>query len=262
MDALLEPHHQATIERMRHEPVVLVAHDTSSLCYTMRPEMAGIGPIPGSSPGTNKLNGPQRLMVHSAQAFRPDGLPLGVLDIETWARDPADPRVKPGDGKRRFKRKACNAKPIEDKESFKWQRALVPIAAAAARCPNTRVVTLADREADIYEYLLDARSRGLEAVVRAKVKDRALQDEVQKLWPYMMLKPKAGTIELTVPRHGKQPARPATLSVSFASVALKPPCNKKHLPAIEIRAYREICCGTGVAMSGIGALDFGLKPAR
>jgi hypothetical protein len=82
--------------------------------------------------------------------------------------------------------------------------------------------------------VLDAHPRGIEAVVRAKVKDRALTDEVQKLWPYMMLKPKAGTIELTVPRHGKAPARTATLSVGFAKVTLKPPCNKKHPPAIEI----------------------------
>jgi len=218
MDALLEPHHQATIERMRHEPIVLVAQDTTSLCYTTHPEMAGIGPI------SNKVNGPQGIEVHSALTFTPAGLPLGILDIEAWARDPAE-----------FgKSKECNNKPIEDKESFKWQRALVPIAAAAARCPNTRVVTLADREADIHEYLLDARRRGLETVVRARVKDRALADEVQKIWPYMMLKPKAGTIELTVPRNGKQPARVATLNVSFGTVTLKPPCNKKHLPAIEI----------------------------
>jgi len=218
MDALLEPHHQATIERMRREPVVLVAQDTTSLCYTMRPGMKGIGPI------ANKVDGPQGIMVHGALAFRPDGLPLGVLDIEAWARDPAA-----------FgKRKDCNAKPIEEKESIKWLRALEPIAKAAARCPNTRVVTLADREADIYEYMLDARTRGLDTVVRAKEKFRLLDGEVQKLWPHMVLRPKAGTIELTLPRRGGQPARTATLSVSFARVTLKPPCNKSGLPPIEM----------------------------
>jgi len=116
MDALLEPHHQATIDRIRHESVVLVSQDTSSLCYTIHPEMQGIGPI------SNRVNGPQGLLVHSALAFRPDGLPLGILDIECWARDPGE-----------FgKRKQCNAKPIEIKESFKWIRALTPIGNAAA----------------------------------------------------------------------------------------------------------------------------------
>jgi hypothetical protein len=218
MDALLEPHHQATIERMRHEPVVLVAQDTTSLCYTTHSGMKGLGPI------SNKVNGPQGIEVHSAQAFTPAGLPLGILDIEAWARDPAE-----------FgKSKDCNSKPIEDKESNKWLTALGPIAAAAARCPGTRVVTLADREADIYEYLLDAHQRGLETVVRAKEKNRRLDGEVLKLWPHMLARPKAGTIDLTVPRHGKEPARHTTLSVSFDTVTLKSPHAKKHLPPLRL----------------------------
>jgi hypothetical protein len=216
MDALLEPHHQATIERMRHEPVVLVAQDTTSLCYTTHPGMQGLGPI------SNTVNGPQGIEVHSAQAFTSAGLPLGVLDIEAWARDPAA-----------FgKSKGCNGKPIEDKESNKWLTALGPIAAAAARCPNSRLVTLADREADIYEYLLDEHRRGLETVVRAKEKNRRLDGEVLKLWPHMLARTTAGTIELTVPRQGQQPARSATLSVSFDTVTLQPPHAKKHLPPL------------------------------
>jgi len=218
MDALLEPHHQATIARMRHEPVVLVAQDTTSLCYTTHPGMKGLGPI------SNTVNGPQGIEVHSAQAFTPAGLPLGVLGTEAWARDPAE-----------FgKSKDCNSKPIEDKESNKWLTALKPIAAAAARCPKTRVVTLADREADIYEYLLDAHQRGLETVVRAKEKKRRLDGEVLQLWPHMLARPTAGTIELTVPRHGKEPARSASLSVRFDTVTLKPPHAKKHLPPLRV----------------------------
>lgn len=218
MDALLEPHHRATIERMRHEPVVLVAQDTTSLCYTTHPDMKGLGPI------GNKVNGPQGIEVHSAQAFTPAGLPLGILDIEAWARDPLE-----------FgKSKDCNAKPIEEKESYKWLRALKPIGEAAARCPNTRLVTLADREADVYEYLLDARDRGLDTVVRAKEKSRSLDGEIEKLFPYMLARPIGGTIELTVPRHGKEPARAVLLSVRFATVTLLPPRNKKHLGPIQI----------------------------
>ena len=218
MDALLEPHHQATIERMRHQPVVLVAQDTTSLCYTTHPAMQGLGPI------SSTVNGPQGIEVHSAQAFTPAGLPLGVLDIKTWARDPAT-----------FgKRKDCTRKPIADKESNKWLTALGPIAAAAKRCPNSRVVTLADREADIYEYLLEAHQRGLETVVRAKEKNRRLDGDVLKLRPHMLAREVAGTITLTVPRHGKQPARSASLSVRFDTVTLRPPHARKHLPPLRV----------------------------
>jgi hypothetical protein len=218
MDAVLEPHHQATIARIRQESVVLVAQDTSSLCYTMHPAMQGVGPI-----GTT-VDGPQGLEMHSALAFRPDGLPLGILDIECWARDPAT-----------FGKKAQrHSKPIEDKESIKWLRALGPIGAAQAQCPATRIVTLADREADIYEYMLDAHHRKLDVVVRASQQERRLDGEVQRLWPYMHLRPKAGTIEMQVPRHAGQPARLATLSVSFDAVTLAPPMHKPTLPPIPI----------------------------
>ena len=220
MDAVLEPHHQATIDRIRRENVVLVAQDTSSLCYTTHPEMQGIGPI------SNRVNGPQGLMVHSALAFRPDGLPLGVLDIECWARDPSE-----------FgKKKARHSKPIEIKESFKWIRALTPIDNAARCCPSTRIITLADRESDIFEYMLEARTRGLDVVVRAKEKNRALKGEIQRLGMHMHLRPKAGTVELQVPRHGRQPARTAELSVRFDDVTLRPPQDKPDLAPIRMWA--------------------------
>ena len=220
MDALLAPHHRATVDRMRRESVVLVAQDSSSLRYTMHAEMQGIGPI------SNRVDGPQGLIVHSALAFRPDGLPLGLLDIEAWARDAAEfgKRIK------------CHDKPIAAKESFKWLRALTPIGAAAAQCPSTRIITLADREADIFEYLLGARTQGLDVVVRAKEKNRRLEQQVQPLGMHMHLRPKAGTIALEVPRRGKQPARTAELSVRFDAVILPPPYAKPELAAIELWA--------------------------
>jgi hypothetical protein len=143
MDALLEPHRQATIERLSREALALIAQDTSSLNYTTHREMEGIGPI-----GT-KVNGPQGLILHSAMAFRPDGLPLGVLHVDCKARDPQE-----------FGKKNERARlPIEEKESYKWIKALGPIREAADHCPDTKMVVVADREADIYEYFLAAPSR-------------------------------------------------------------------------------------------------------
>jgi hypothetical protein len=52
-------------------------------------------------------------------------------------------------------------------------------------------------------------------VVRAKEKNRRLEQQVQPLAMHMHLWPRAGTIALEVPRRGKQPARTAELSVRF-----------------------------------------------
>jgi hypothetical protein len=50
----------------------------------------------------------------------------------------------------------------------------------------------------------------------------------------MHLRPKAGTIELQVPRHGKQPARTAEMSLHFGEVSLAPPQDKPRLSPIRM----------------------------
>ncbi len=46
----------------------------------------------------------------------------------------------------------------------------------------------------------------------------------------------AGTVTVTVPRHGTQPGRTATLTVQFAAVTLKPPRYRarEHLPTLSV----------------------------
>ena len=216
MDKLLEPHCKATIDRMRHEPVVLVVQDTSTLNYTTHRAMQGIGPI-----GT-RVNGPQGLMLHNTLAFRPDGLPLGIVNIQPWSRDPE----KFGDKK--------NPKaPIEDKESYKWIRSLSAIRDAADQCPNTKMIVTADRESDIYDFLVAAEEKKLDVLIRAK-ESRVLDDSDQRLWPHMETLPEAGRIDLNVPRHGKDPARTAQMSLRFDEVTLAPPKNKAALLPVRV----------------------------
>ena len=249
MDSLLEPHRQATANRMRHAALVLVAQDTSSLAYTTRPGMQGIGPI------ANTVDGPQGLLLHSALAFTPQGLPLGILHMECWARDPAA-----------FgKRTQCNHKPIEDKESSKWLRALEPVGQAAARCPDTRVVVLSDRESDIYEYMLAAQQQGRDVVLRGREKQRGLHGEHHQLWPHLLLSPVPRTVALQVPRQGRQPARVAMLELRFQPVTLQPPAGKPDLPLVhgwavlarepnpppEVRQGLEWLLLTSVAVNGL-----------
>lgn len=234
MDALLEPHRKATIDRMRREPVALVAQDSSSLNYTTHRAMEGIGPI-----GTT-VNGPQGLILHSAMVFRPDGLPLGILHADCKARDPEE-----------FGKKHERARrPIEEKESYKWIKALDPIREAAGQCPETRVVTVADREADIYEFFHAAQEKKLDLLVRARLNrklaknstadntgdnagDAEVPDETaQRLQEHLEKLPEAGRIELSVPRHGKQEVRIAKMSVRYAQVSFAPPAAKAALAPI------------------------------
>jgi hypothetical protein len=79
-DRILSPHRRSTVSRLAGEDVVLVAQDTTYLNFTSHRKTKGLGPIGDASSGA------MGLIVHSALAVTPDGLPLGLLAQKTWAR--------------------------------------------------------------------------------------------------------------------------------------------------------------------------------
>jgi hypothetical protein len=215
MDTLLQPHHRATEARVRVEPVVLAVQDTTSLNYTAHAATEGIGPI-----GTT-VNGPQGLHLHSTFAITPQGTPLGFLDVQCWARDPDD-----------FgKKERRHNLPIEEKESFKWLKSFDAVADVQTRCPDTMLVSVGDREADIYELFEKAAANpaGPKLLVRAK-HDRKLHDEQWRLWETMQSRPVDGIQVLLVPRQGNRAEREAQMSVRYAAVELVAPSGHKGAP--------------------------------
>jgi len=206
---------------------VLAVQDTTSLNYCTHPATEMLGLI-GSEP-----NGPVGMFVHSTLAFNPAGTPLGLLDVQTWTRDPED------FGKKHQRHEL----PFEAKESVRWLRSLEAVAAVQARCPSTRFVGVGDREADIYELFVWARETPARPalLVRAE-RDRLLNQEQGHLWEKVEATPLAGTLELKVPRRGGQSARQAVVAVRFLAVALKAPKRKGQLPPVQLWAVlaREI----------------------
>src|SRR5262245_52472992 len=81
MDDLLESHRQSSYRRITEQKIVLCPQDTTSLNYSTHPATENLGPI-GSS-----LEGPVGLIVHDTMAFTVEGTPLGLLDVQCWARD-------------------------------------------------------------------------------------------------------------------------------------------------------------------------------
>ena len=207
METLLEPHYRATEARVQQERIVLAVQDTTSLNYTMHPATEGIGPI-GS-----QINGPQGLHLHSTLAFSAEGTPLGFLDAQCWVRDPED-----------FGKKAKrHTTPIEAKESFKWLKSYRAVADIQKRCPDTTLVSVGDREADIYELFSEATkaSDGPKLLVRAK-NNRKLQDEQALLWQTMQARAVDGIQVLKVPRQGSRAAREARMEIRYAAINLAP----------------------------------------
>jgi hypothetical protein len=200
----------------QHE-VVLAVQDTTTLNYTAHPATNGLGPI-----NTKKDHG-VGLILHDTMAFSTEGTPLGLIDVQCWARDPEEAGKK-------SKRKEL---PIEQKESMKWLRSYRAAAEVQEVCSRTLLVSVGDREADIHELFHEAQKTqsGPKLLVRSeRTRQRKVGEEAaaehEALWEKMPTEPVAGHQEVFIPRKGSRAARTAQLEVRYAPVTLKPPKDK------------------------------------
>ncbi len=219
LQAVLEPHHEATTRRISKEKVVLAAQDTTSFNYSGLSASDGLGPI-----GTT-AEGPQGIIMHDTMAFTVEGLPLGLINVQAWTRDPDLHGQK------------SKTRSIESKESAKWLRSYEATVAVQAACPQTMVVSVGDREADIYELFTLARSKpdGPKLLVRAE-HDRLVADGHARLWDHMQEQSVAVERVVDVPRTKNGRARRAALAIRYSAVTLSPPQNKKSLGKIRVWA--------------------------
>jgi hypothetical protein len=237
MDALLQPHFEATRQRVAAEKRVLAVQDTTRLNYTPHRATDDLGPI-----GT-QAEGARGLWLHSTLAFNGEGTPLGLLDVQCWARD----------GRAFGKHPERKKRSIEEKESAKWLKSFRALAEVQRRTPGTRLVSVGDREADIYalfqQALADPQGAGL--LVRAE-QDRLRAGGQEHLWPWLEQQAAGGVQEIGVPRRGAQRARVARLQVRFAQVTLQPPRSKPKLPPLTL----------GAVLAQEAEAPAGIKPLR
>jgi hypothetical protein len=179
---MLAPHGQSSAERMRACEVVLCIQDTTELDFNGQ-TIAGLGPL--------SYEAQRGMYLHPTYAVTPSREPLGVLDAWMWAREAKDTNgVRPG-----------------IKESTRWTEGYERIAEQAAQMPATRLVYVADREADILTLMVRARDLGHPAdwLIRSQ-HNRALP-EGEKLWDQITASVSLGEIRFTQAGRPGQKAR-------------------------------------------------------
>lgn len=222
-DALLEPHAAATMQRVRQQPVALIVQDTTELDYTAHPP---------TDSGCLNAAGRRGLFAHVHCAVTPERLNLGVLDIVYHDRDPAtlgqtDDRA---------------AWPIEDKESFRWLQGYRLACAVAAAAPETQTVSVADREADMYDIYVEAQKPDgvrAEYLIRSRV-TRCTPERNPAAGPQTHFKVRervaataiSHTRTLDLPATAKRAARTACVTIRAVTVTVKPPQTQPHAPAV------------------------------
>jgi transposase Tn5 family protein/transposase-like protein len=243
-DEILFPHRDATLERIRAQKIVLIPQDTTELDLTRPHEiMVGSGP----------LNDESRVGFHdhALLAMTPEGVPLGVVAAEIWARD-FDGFDKGADQKRAERR----AKSIDEKESHRWLEGYRETCRVAQEAPETLIVCLSDSEGDIYECLIEGQKETdtpkAEWIIRA-CQDRGLivDEDAAAGCPTRLRAQVASTPilgHLTVDVREREPkskddrkrkqareARTAELTVQAARVKLRGPARPGgKLPDIEV----------------------------
>jgi len=218
-DGILTAHIHQTLARMRQTPLILAVQDTTEYNLTHLPATVGLGYC-----SHKDVRG---FFMHSMLALTPEGLPLGVLGLKTWTR-PLEQL-----GKRVQRRKL----PVQDKESAKWIEGLNQVSALKRYCPETSVVSVCDREADLYELFVAERAAGVEWLVRAAW-NRGVDHPEQYLWEAMQSVAVMGKTSLHVPARKGVAERTAELAVRCAPVCIRAPRSRrgKGLADVDVHA--------------------------
>ena len=213
-EQLLAGHQLATRNRILSQPVVLAVQDTSFLDYTDHPATKGLGNL------VQKYR--QGICLHSTLAFTPERLPLGILQLQMWTREESE-----------LSEKEQKARPIEEKESYRWLKSLQEVQEWAPACPDTLFVSVGDREADIYDLFLEQVGSPVHLLIRST--QNRLLSLSGKLHNEIASAPIRAEKLVYLPKQGKQKARIATLSVRFETLTLRPPQSRATERLAEVR---------------------------
>lgn len=192
------------------ESVILSIQDTTSLSYSEREKIEGMGYYCDSE--TKGMN------VHTAIALTRAGLPLGVLHQEYHTRE-----EKKQQGSTKEQRQF---RPIEEKESYQWLNSMKE---SRTGIPETvKLIHVCDREGDIYE-LFDIAEKENEIFLvrilhnRLTVDSKRVMDELEQ-------KETDGTLLVKIARNPKEhtPSRTVLMNFTYGEYEIKCPHRRKE----------------------------------
>jgi hypothetical protein len=204
-EKILAPHREKTLERMAQHDRVFAIQDTVFFDFNRHKKTRGLGGI-GKRP--NMKDQVQGLVAHSVFTMSEAGEPLGILHQEMWSRKERELPIE--------------EVPLEERESYKWFKAL----AATPELAGKQVITLCDREADIYHFMAYALENKSSFLIRSS-SDRTLEVKPRKkLSAFAETLPIAGKIEINVESASRK-KRTATLEVKYSKIIVRAPVDQQ-----------------------------------
>lgn len=153
------------------------------------------------------------MYLHPTLALTPERVPLGLLDLYSWAREPGS-----------LGQEKDPSRALEEKESVRWVEGFALVNELAEQLEATRLTYIGDREADIYDLFVEAPcpERGADWLVRVQHANRLLVDG-RKLREALDAAPAITTITFDKPASNGRPARTVDQHVKAVQVILKAP---------------------------------------
>jgi hypothetical protein len=221
-EKILAPHQAATRKRIREQPTVLIVQDTTEFDFTAHPPR-----------DARCLDKSYRFGFydHTSLAVTPEQICLGVVGQEQFDRS-AESLGKTDERA---------SLPIEEKESYRWLKGYRLACEIARDCPSTQIVSVADREADIYDIVVEAEQQehAADFLIRAK-EDRATPERDEAAGPAVYRKVRdevqASPVRIrrtiALAQTPKRKAREAQLEIRALQVTVKPPHARSYLPQV------------------------------
>jgi Transposase Tn5 dimerisation domain len=225
-DAIQASHRRMVMGELRTPGRYLLLEDTTFPSFSHRKEpIPGLGPIGDSEPGQ------QGFLLHSVLAVRaacssvpdasgrrPPVTILGLADQQYLIRVPRDPGTSKQAGSRQ--------RQVRDRESDRWLDSGTRIGRAPSN-PAVRWVRVADREADIHEYMSSCRAAGHGFVIRVS-QNRILLNPADGgrlglVFEHIAAVPALGGMYLDLRGRDGQAARRAKLLISCGPVRVRAP---------------------------------------
>jgi hypothetical protein len=228
-EQLIEPHYQRTVARIHRSDskYILAIQDQMRLNYTTHLAKTEIGRI-----GKNGKTDQYGLIQHSVLCITDQNEPLGLMDVRWFHYDELDTMVH------------RHHRPIEDKAGRCWLEALDNMKKRLGN-HSKRIITVADREGDFYEFLYPLVKAGEEFVIRAKhnrYTGEKQRDRDEKIWDKLKAAPVKGTIAVEIQDAKTREIKNLQLELKAITITLPPPKEKqavkKDFEAINIHVIQ------------------------
>ncbi len=204
--AIAESGFNATAALAKEHKTLLALEDSTTLSYSHKVRDS-LGDLGGKKDGIKRGFWVHNVLMLDAQSEQT----VGLVDQTYWLRKPSA----------RGKAAQRREREYQDKESFKWE--------AASRRLSSRlgekmqdVISVCDRESDIYQYLHYKQKNAQRFVLRSSW-DRSIDSEEGNLFQQATNAPVLGCYEIEIPQKGGRKARKAKLELRAIPILINRP---------------------------------------